>query len=246
MHHGTDYKSGSTDEQGGQHFGNPKPGPAIPGTAQNIVRTRLIIGGEHRGCNHHAEQQHQKAHDVLIVQNSGTHAGIDRKGLFHSSVHLHGLALDGGAVRLLHRHQGGDSGLADGIVIVDLLGVDLHDGGGHAGVRVGKRLLDAMEQRGDGEDLLLIDTLRQIVGLRDAVGREAGLIDLHGLPHSLRGDNAAGIRLTLLFIGDGGQPGQVDLVPGLVRVIAVAVGGRQIGQQDGEDQCQRQQNPGEP
>ena len=54
----------------------------------------------------------------------------------------------------------------DGIVIVDLLGVDLHDGGGHAGVRVGKRLLDAVEQRRDGEDLLFIDTLRQISPLR--------------------------------------------------------------------------------
>ena len=103
-----------------------------------------------------------------------------------------------------------------------------------------------MEQRGDGEDLLLIDTLRQIVGLRDAVGREAGLINLHGLPYPFRGDNAAGIRLTLLFVGDRGQSGQVDLVPGLVRVIAVAVGGWQIGQQDGEEQRQRQQNPGEP
>ncbi len=42
------------------------------------------------------------------------------------------------------------------------------------------------------------------------------------------------------------QPGQFDLVSSLVRVIAVTIGGRQIGQQDGEDQCQCQQNPGEP
>ena len=246
MHNGADYKGGPANEQGGQQLGNPQPGPAILGTAQNIIRTRLIIGGEYRGGDHHAEQQYQKTHDVLVVQNGGAHAGIDLKGLFYLLIHLHGLVLNGGAVRLLHRHQGGDPGLADGIVVVDLFRVDLHDGGGHAGIRVGKRLLDAVEQRGDGKYLLLIDALRQIVGLRDAVGREAGLIDLHGLPHSLRGDNAAGIRLTLLFIGDGGQPGQVDLVPGLVCIVTVAVGGRQIGQQDGEEQRQRQQDPGEP
>ena len=123
------------------------------------------------------------------------------------SVHLHGLVLDSGAVRLLHGHQGGDPCFADRIVVVDLGRVDLHDGGGHAGVRVGKRLLHAVEQRGDGEDFFLIDAFRQIVRLRDAVGRKAGLIDLYGLPHPFRGDNAAGVCLPLFFIGDGGQSG---------------------------------------
>ena len=52
----------------------------MPGAAQNIVRARLIISGEHRGGNHHAEQQHQKSHDILVVQDGGAHAGID--GLF--------------------------------------------------------------------------------------------------------------------------------------------------------------------
>ena len=36
-----------------------QPGPAMPGTAQNIVRARLIIGREHQDGNHHAEQQRQ-------------------------------------------------------------------------------------------------------------------------------------------------------------------------------------------
>ena len=101
-----------------------------------------------------------------------------------------------------------------------------------------------MEQGSDGENLFLIDALRQVIGLRNAVGREAGLIDFYGLPHPFRSDNAAGIRLTLLFVSDGGQPSQIDFASGLVYIIAVTIGGRQIGQQSGEKQGQHQQNPG--
>ena len=246
MRGGAGHERGAADEQGGEHLGDAQRNPAVLGTAQDVVRPRLIAGREHRGGNHHAEQQHQKSHNILVVQDGGAHAGIDLKGFFHFPVHLHGPALCRRTVRLFHRHQGGDPGFADGIVAVNFLRIDLHDGGGHAGVWVGKCLFDTVEQRGDRKDFLLIDALRQVVGLRDAVGCEAGLINLHGLPHPLRGDNAAGIRLALFFIGDGSQSGQVDLIPGLIRVAAVTVGRRQIGQQDGEDQRQRQQNPGKP
>ena len=107
-------------------------------------------------------------------------------------------------------------------------------------------LFDTVEQRGDGKYLPLIDALRQVVRLCYPIECEAGLIDFDGFPHPLRGNDTRGIRLSFFFVGDRRKPGQAGLISSLVRIIAVTIGSRQIGQQSGKQQGQHQQNPSEP
>ena len=212
----------------------------MPGASQNIIGAGLVPSGEYGGRDDHTEQQYQIAHNILIIHDRGGHPWINLKGLLHPLVHLRRPALCRGMPGLLHCHQVDNPLLTYRVIILKLFRVYLHNGRGHSRIRVGKGLLDPVEQRGNGEYLLFIDTFRKIVGFRHAVLLQAGLVCLHSLPHPLRSDNAGGILLPYFFIGDGRKPGQIDLVPRLICVIAVTVCHRQVCQQDGKNQRQQQ------